>query len=164
MRSLTRATLLGWPLLCLTSTLSPTKAADEKPVDLQVGDPAPSFEAIDDQGEPVKVATKVSEEKQMPGTKSPNSVAITTRRGKDPSVVPRTGPPLWQGEITMDRPPLLKLIKLGNEWIVTNGELATDGTIRFPENDPAEEVFVGNAAPRVNVPPGQPSAPSESES
>ncbi len=59
----------------------------------------------------------------------------------------------------MDRPPPLNLIRLGNEWVVTNGELAADGSIRFPKDDPAEEVFAGNGTPSVNVPPGQPSAP-----
>jgi hypothetical protein len=52
----------------------------------------------------------------------------------------------------MDRPPSLNLIRLGNEWIVTNGELAADGSIRFPENDPAEEVFGVNGVPPLNSP------------
>jgi len=59
----------------------------------------------------------------------------------------------------MDRPPPLNLVRLGKEWIVTNGELAADGSIRFPEEDPAEEVFVSNGIPPVNLPPGQSSAP-----
>jgi hypothetical protein len=49
----------------------------------------------------------------------------------------------------MDRPPPLNLIRLGSEWIATNGELAADGSIRFPENDPAEEVFGVNGVPPV---------------
>jgi hypothetical protein len=59
----------------------------------------------------------------------------------------------------MDRPPPLNLIRLGNEWIVTNGELAADGTIRYPEEDPAEEVFVGNRVPPLKDSSGTPSAP-----
>ncbi len=55
----------------------------------------------------------------------------------------------------MDRPNPLNLIKFGNEWIATNGELATDGTIRFPTDDPAEEVFLGGELPQVNIPPRQ---------
>lgn len=59
----------------------------------------------------------------------------------------------------MEQPPLLNLIRLGNEWIVTNGQLAADGSIRFPKDDPAEEVFGWNGIPPVNIPPGKPSAP-----
>jgi hypothetical protein len=59
----------------------------------------------------------------------------------------------------MDRPPPLNLIRFGNEWIVTNGELAADGTVRFIEADPAEEVFVGNGAPPAKDPAGKPSTP-----
>jgi peroxiredoxin Q/BCP len=59
MRPLTRATLLGWLLLGLTSMVSPAKAADDTKVDLQVGDTAPTFEAIDDQGKPWKSAEHV---------------------------------------------------------------------------------------------------------
>ena len=59
----------------------------------------------------------------------------------------------------MDRPPPLNLIPFGNEWIMTNGELAADGSIHFPEEDPAEEVFGANGTPPVNIPPGQRSAP-----
>jgi hypothetical protein len=54
----------------------------------------------------------------------------------------------------MDRPPPLNLIRLGTEWIVTNGVLAADGSIRFPEDDPAEEVFEENESPPVDSPPG----------
>jgi hypothetical protein len=60
----------------------------------------------------------------------------------------------------MDRPPPLNVIRLGTEWIVTNGELTADGTIRFPDEDSAEEVFVGNVPPHLDIPPGQPSAPT----
>lgn len=59
----------------------------------------------------------------------------------------------------MGRPPPLNLIPFGQEWIVTNGELAADGSIRFPAEDPAEEVFVGNGPAPVNLPPGKTSAP-----
>ena len=59
----------------------------------------------------------------------------------------------------MDRPPPLNLIRLGDEWIVTNGELAADGSVRFPEEDPVEEMFDGNATPPADMPPGKPSAP-----
>ena len=59
----------------------------------------------------------------------------------------------------MDRPPALNVIRFGNEWVVTNGELAADGTLRFPEEDPAEEVFVGNGPPPANVPPDTPAVP-----
>lgn len=59
----------------------------------------------------------------------------------------------------MDRPRPLKIIRWGQEWLVTNGELAADGSIRFPEEDPAEEVFVGKGITPVNLPPGQPSVP-----
>ena len=67
--------------------------------------------------------------------------------------------PCVDGRKHMDRPPPLNVIRLGNEWIVTNGELAADGSIRFPEEDSAEEVFVGNGTPRVSIPPGKPSVP-----
>ncbi len=64
----------------------------------------------------------------------------------------------------MDRPPPLNVIRLGNEWLVTNGQLAADGHIRFPEDDPAEEVFSTNGTlpgniPPSNIPPGKPAAP-----
>jgi hypothetical protein len=59
----------------------------------------------------------------------------------------------------MDHPPPFTLARFGNEWIVTNAEPAADGSLRFPEEDPAEEVFVGNGAPPVEVPPGTTSAP-----
>jgi hypothetical protein len=59
----------------------------------------------------------------------------------------------------MDRPLPLNLIRFANEWIVTNGKLAADGTIQFPDEDPAEEVFVGNRTPPVNLPSGKPPAP-----
>ena len=59
----------------------------------------------------------------------------------------------------MDRPPPLNLIRLGNEWIVTNGELAANGSIRFPENDPVEEVFGTNGMAPDNNPPGTPAIP-----
>ena len=36
---------------------------------------------------------------------------------------------------------------------------AADGTIRFPEEDTAEEVFVGTGTLPVNPPPARPSAP-----
>ncbi len=53
----------------------------------------------------------------------------------------------------------LNLIRLGHEWIITNGELAADGSIHFPEEDPAEEVFGRNGAPPDKLPPGTPSTP-----
>jgi hypothetical protein len=56
----------------------------------------------------------------------------------------------------MDRPPPLNLIRLGAEWIVTNGHLAADGSIHFPQEDPTEEVFGMNGTPPVNLPPGKP--------
>jgi hypothetical protein len=59
----------------------------------------------------------------------------------------------------MDQPPPLNVIRLGNDWIVTNGELAADGSIHFPEDDAAEEVFGGNGIPPADSPPGNPSAP-----
>jgi hypothetical protein len=59
----------------------------------------------------------------------------------------------------MDRPRPLNFIRFANDWIVTNGELAADGTIQFPDEDPAEEVFVSNGTPPVNPPPGKPSTP-----
>ena len=59
----------------------------------------------------------------------------------------------------MDHPPPLNLIRFGDEWLVTNGELTADGHIRFPEEDPAEEVFVGKGTPPINLPSGKPSAP-----
>jgi hypothetical protein len=59
----------------------------------------------------------------------------------------------------MDYPPPLHLIRLGNEWLVTNGEPAADGSIRFPENDPAGEIFCGNGVPPANLPPSQPPPP-----
>jgi hypothetical protein len=59
----------------------------------------------------------------------------------------------------MDRPPPLNVIQLGSEWIVTNGQLAADDTVRFPEVDPAEEAFGTNGSPRANIPTGKPSAP-----
>ena len=67
--------------------------------------------------------------------------------------------PFVNGRKHIDRPPPLNVIRLGNEWIVTNGELAADGSIRFPEEDPAEEVFGGNGIPPDVIPPGKPSAP-----
>jgi hypothetical protein len=39
----------------------------------------------------------------------------------------------------MDHPPPLNVIKLGNEWIVTNGVVAADGSIYFPKEDPGED-------------------------
>jgi len=59
----------------------------------------------------------------------------------------------------MDRPPPLNIIRLGNEWLVTNGHLAAEGNIRFPEDDPAEEVFSTNGIPPGNIPPGQQATP-----
>ncbi len=59
----------------------------------------------------------------------------------------------------MDRPPPLNLIPFGNEWIVTNGELAADGTIRFPEGDAAEELFGEHGTPRVNAAPSDATSP-----
>jgi hypothetical protein len=59
----------------------------------------------------------------------------------------------------MDRPPPLNFIRLGNDWIATNGELAADGSIHFPEEDPGEVVVGGNVAPPVNNPPSTPSTP-----
>jgi hypothetical protein len=53
----------------------------------------------------------------------------------------------------------LNLIPLGDEWLVTNGELAADGTLRFPEDDPAEEVFGDNGPPPASRPASQPPAP-----
>ena len=62
----------------------------------------------------------------------------------------------------MDQPKPLNLIQLGNEWIVTNGERAADGSIYFPEADPAEEVPSANGAPPVGILPGNPTAPPAS--
>jgi hypothetical protein len=59
----------------------------------------------------------------------------------------------------MDRPLPLNLIRLGDEWIITNGELAADGSLHFPETDPAEEVFGRNGPSSLQLPPGKPSAP-----
>jgi hypothetical protein len=58
----------------------------------------------------------------------------------------------------MDPPPL-NLIRLGSDWIVTNGELADDGSIRFPDEDPAEETFGANGAPPDSLPPSQSAVP-----
>jgi hypothetical protein len=55
----------------------------------------------------------------------------------------------------VDHPPRLNLIRLGNEWIVTNGKLAADGSIRFPEGELAEEVFVVNDVSPDPDPPGE---------
>jgi hypothetical protein len=59
----------------------------------------------------------------------------------------------------VDQPLPLNLIQLGNEWIATNGELAADGSLHFPEEDPAEEVFGETKTPPVVHPPFKPSAP-----
>ena len=59
----------------------------------------------------------------------------------------------------MDQLPPLNLLRWGNDWLVTNGVLADDGSIRFPEEDPAEEVFGGNGTPSADLPPGKPSPP-----
>jgi len=60
MRSLARATLVGWLLTGLTlPTGSATAAPDDKAIDLKVGDTAPAFEAIDDTGKPWKSAEHV---------------------------------------------------------------------------------------------------------
>jgi hypothetical protein len=58
----------------------------------------------------------------------------------------------------MNRPPPLNVIPLGNDWLATNGELTPDGKLRFPEDDPGEELFGNNSAPPIGPPP-QPSAP-----
>ena len=63
------------------------------------------------------------------------------------------------GRKPVDRPPPLNLIRFASEWIVTNGEMAADGTVQFPAEDPAEEVFVGNGAPSGNMPSNKPPAP-----
>jgi hypothetical protein len=52
----------------------------------------------------------------------------------------------------MNQPPPLNLIRLGDEWLVTNGELAADGSIRFPDDDPGEEVFVIREPPPDSTP------------
>jgi hypothetical protein len=67
--------------------------------------------------------------------------------------------PLLDGRKPMDRPRPLNLIRFANEWIVTNGELAADGTIQFPADDLSEEVFVGNGTPSVNKPSVKPPSP-----
>jgi hypothetical protein len=54
----------------------------------------------------------------------------------------------------------MNLIKVGDEWMMTNGELAPDGTLRFLDDDSAEESFVGKESPPSNVPPVPPSSPS----
>jgi len=59
MRSLARTTLATWLLAGLALTSGGTKAAEEKTVDLQVGDTAPAFEATDDQSRPWKSAEHV---------------------------------------------------------------------------------------------------------
>ena len=59
----------------------------------------------------------------------------------------------------MDRPPALNLIRFGNEWILTNGHVAADGSIHFPEDDSAEEVFSTNGTAPVSNQPGKTSAP-----
>jgi hypothetical protein len=59
----------------------------------------------------------------------------------------------------MDRPPPLSLIQLGSEWIATNGVPAADGSIRFPEEDTAEEAFSGIGTPPLETSPSKPSAP-----
>jgi hypothetical protein len=59
----------------------------------------------------------------------------------------------------MDRPAPLNLIRLGNEWIVTNGTLAADGSIRFPDDDPAEEVYGSYETLPINIMPSKPTAP-----
>jgi hypothetical protein len=64
---------------------------------------------------------------------------------------------MWIGN--MDRPPPLNVIRLANEWIVTNGQPAADGTIRFPDEDPAEEAFDTNGSHPADILPGKPQAP-----
>ncbi len=60
MRSLTNAAFSGWLLTCLCLLNGGGKtAADDKPVDLRVGDTAPAFEASDDQVRPWKSAEHV---------------------------------------------------------------------------------------------------------
>jgi hypothetical protein len=66
---------------------------------------------------------------------------------------------VWTGEKPVDQPPPLNIIHLKNEWLVTNGELAADGSLHFPEEDPAEEAFAGNGVPPIKFPPGKTSAP-----
>jgi len=60
MNTVLRGILPGWlvGLLVLAATGSPTGAEDKK-VDLQVGDAAPAFECLDDQGKPWKSAEHV---------------------------------------------------------------------------------------------------------
>jgi peroxiredoxin Q/BCP len=56
------ASLIGAMLLCFFGNLASgdeKKEAEEKKVDLQVGDQAPVFEAIDDEGKPFKSADQV---------------------------------------------------------------------------------------------------------
>lgn len=60
----------------------------------------------------------------------------------------------------MDQPPPLNVIQLGKEWLATNGQLDPAGTIHFPHDDPAEEIFVHAAAHPTDQVPGEPSAPS----
>jgi hypothetical protein len=59
----------------------------------------------------------------------------------------------------VERASPLNLIQLGNEWLGTNGELAPDGSIHFPEEDPAEEVFGENGTSSANIPPDKPPHP-----
>jgi peroxiredoxin Q/BCP len=62
MQSLAKATLLGWLLVGLALTTSHAQpAADEKKVDLQVGETTPAFTATDDQGRPWKSTDHVGE-------------------------------------------------------------------------------------------------------
>jgi len=51
MRSLVRAIFVGGLLTALTLAAERTNAADDKKVDLQVGDTAPTFEGTNDQGQ-----------------------------------------------------------------------------------------------------------------
>ena len=60
----------------------------------------------------------------------------------------------------MDRPPPLNLIRLGNEWLVTNGQIGDDASIRFPEDDPAEETFDPNGSLPSERPPDKPPTPA----
>jgi hypothetical protein len=57
-------------------------------------------------------------------------------------------------------PPPLNLIRLGNEWLVTNGVLAGDGSVQFPEADPSEEVFACDGMVPINTLPAKPTSPS----
>jgi peroxiredoxin Q/BCP len=83
MSTLLRATLPLWLFACLALSPASAKAADEKPVDLKVGDPAPVFDATDDQARPWKSADHAGKKYMVvyfyPGDFTPGCTAQARR-------------------------------------------------------------------------------------